>query len=138
MRWAGRVSGRYEAQPPDRSQYVGGGGGVSPGADDRDAVDLATGDRKQRAGLGARVRSRLGGVGQFERDTAPGEAMTPGERQAMGRRAVQDFEARAWLGAGQSGDGAAFRDAQGCGGGALQPAPPRARGAAIVIAYSST
>jgi hypothetical protein len=30
--------------------------------------------------------------------------MTPGEHQAMGRRAVQDFEAGAWPDAGQSGD----------------------------------
>jgi hypothetical protein len=78
---------------------VGGGGGVSPGADDQDAVDLATGARKQRAGLGAQSRGPLGGVGQVEREPVPGEAVTPGERQAMGRRAVQDFEADAWLGA---------------------------------------
>jgi hypothetical protein len=39
---------RCEAQPPDRSQYAGGRGGMSPGADDQDAVDLATGARKQR------------------------------------------------------------------------------------------
>ena len=96
---------------------------MSPGADDQRAVGLATGARKQRTGLGAKVRSRLGGVGQFEREQVPGETVTPGERQAMGRRSVQDFEARAWLGAGQSGDGAAFRDAQGRGGVALQPAP---------------
>jgi hypothetical protein len=44
------------------------------------------------AGLGAQVRGRLGGVVQFEREHGPGEAVTPGERQAMGPRAVQDFE----------------------------------------------
>jgi hypothetical protein len=38
------------------------------------------------------------------RNAAP---VTPRERQAMGRRAVQHFEAGAWLGAEQSGDGAA-------------------------------
>jgi len=59
------------------------------------AVGLATGARKQRAGLGAQVRGRVGGVGQFEREHVPGEAVTPGERQAIGRRAVQDFEAGA-------------------------------------------
>jgi hypothetical protein len=82
------------------------------------------GARKQRAGPGAQVRDRLGRVGQFEREHVPGEAVTPGERQATGRGAAQDFEAGARLGAGQPGDGAAFRDAQGCGGVALQHTPP--------------
>ena len=95
-----------------------------PGADDQRAVGLATGARKQRAGLGAQVRGRPGGAGQGEREPVPGEAVTPGERQAMGRRAVQDFEAGAWLGAEQSGDGASFRDAQGRGGVALQRSTP--------------
>jgi hypothetical protein len=75
--------------------------GVSPGADDQGAVGLAAGAREQRAGLGAQVRGPLGRVGQVVREPAPGEAVTPGERQAMGRRAVQDFEASAWLGAEQ-------------------------------------
>ena len=61
---------------------------VSPGADDRRAVGLATGARKQRAGPGPQVRGRLGGVGQFEREHVPGEPLTPGERQAMGRCAA--------------------------------------------------
>jgi hypothetical protein len=42
------------------------------------------------AGLGAQVRGRLGGVVQFEREHVPGEAGTPGERQAMGPRAGPD------------------------------------------------
>jgi hypothetical protein len=91
-------SGRCEAQPPDRSQYVGGGGGVSSGADEQRAVGLATGARKHRAGLGAQVRDHLGGVGQFEREHVPGEAVTPGERQAMGRRASRTSKpARGWV-----------------------------------------
>jgi hypothetical protein len=49
---AGRVSGRCAGRPPDRSQYVGGVGGVNSGVDDQRPVDLATGARKQRAGLG--------------------------------------------------------------------------------------
>jgi hypothetical protein len=124
MTLAGRVSGRCEARPPDRAQYLGGGGGVNSGADDQRAVGVAMGARKQRAGPGAQVRDRLGRVGQFEREHVPGEAVTPGERQATGRGAAQDFEAGARLGAGQPGDGAAFRDAQGCGGVALQHTPP--------------
>jgi hypothetical protein len=46
----------------------------------------------------------------------------------VGRRAVQDFGADAWLGAEQSGDEAASRDAHGRGGAVLQRAPrPSAR-----------
>jgi hypothetical protein len=96
---AGRVSGRCEAQPPDRSQYLGGGGGVSSGAADQRGRPghgrQETVHRSGHAGLGTHVGGPRGGVGQFGREHVPGEAVTPGERQAMGRRAVQDFEASA-------------------------------------------
>jgi hypothetical protein len=50
------------------------------------------------AGLGAQVRGRLGGVVQFEREHVPGEAVTPGERQAMARALSRTSKlVRSWV-----------------------------------------
>jgi hypothetical protein len=83
---------------------VAGGDEVSSGADDQDAVNLAANARKQRAGLGAQLRRPSAPPVSANVSMYREKRLTPGERQSVGRRAFQDFEAGAWFGAEQSRD----------------------------------